>query len=185
MKSKSPQEKKTLSYAKDCRNTYGENDKGSRESIRKRKAGVNRVYRRKINEVLDHIGSGVDIEAADAADAEAKNIRRPFWKKATDQPLGEIVERKIKRRVDHAGKGKTARKAIREFLSKVEIETEIETDGRCIAEAKGLDGVLVYGESEDDAIAKCRRLAGLVYMETIGAGEILTIDDNFISIVTY
>lgn len=130
MKLKSPQEKKALSYDRDRRNTYGENDKGSRESIRKRKAGVNRVYRRKVNEVLEQVGPDIDVDAADVADGDAKNIRRPFWKKAPDEPLGVVVKRKIKRREDHAGKGKTARKAITEFLSKLEIETELETDCR-------------------------------------------------------
>ena len=33
VKRKSPQEKKALSYAKDRRNTYGENDKSSRKNI--------------------------------------------------------------------------------------------------------------------------------------------------------
>lgn len=36
MKQKTPQEKKALSYAKDCRNTYGESDKGSRKTIREK-----------------------------------------------------------------------------------------------------------------------------------------------------
>ncbi|UGT42762.1 hypothetical protein LTV02_04940 [Nocardia yamanashiensis] len=34
---KSPQEKKSLSYAKDRRNDYGENDKSSRRNIRRNK----------------------------------------------------------------------------------------------------------------------------------------------------
>lgn len=146
---------------------------------------MNRVYRRKVNELLDTVGPEVNLEAADAADVDAKNIRRPFWKKAPDESLGVVVERKLKRREDHAGKGKTARKAIAEFLSSLEIETELETDGRWIADAKELNGVLVYGETEEDAILKCRRLARAVYLEKIGAGKILTIDDDFISTLTY
>ena len=34
---KTPQEKKILSYAKDCRNNYGENDKSARKTIPRRK----------------------------------------------------------------------------------------------------------------------------------------------------
>lgn len=40
---KTPQDKKALSYAKDRRNTYGENDKSSRKAIPARKAGESRV----------------------------------------------------------------------------------------------------------------------------------------------
>jgi hypothetical protein len=40
---RNPGEKKRLSYAKDCRNSYGENDKASRKLIPLRKAQQNRV----------------------------------------------------------------------------------------------------------------------------------------------
>ena len=43
MARRSPQEKKTLSYAKDRRNDYGENDKSSRKSIRRNKRVPNRL----------------------------------------------------------------------------------------------------------------------------------------------
>src|SRR4028119_181715 len=46
MERKTPQEKKRLSYAKDRRNTYGENDKSSRKNIRRRKRHPNRSNRR-------------------------------------------------------------------------------------------------------------------------------------------
>lgn len=39
------------------------------------------------------------------------------------------------------------------------IETEREDDGRWIGEARGLPGVMAYGESEDEARAKVRALA--------------------------
>ena len=38
----SPQEKKRLSYAKDRRNDYGENDKSSRKNIRRNKRACQR-----------------------------------------------------------------------------------------------------------------------------------------------
>lgn len=38
MTRRDPQEKKALSYAKDRRNDYGENDKGSRKGIRRTSA---------------------------------------------------------------------------------------------------------------------------------------------------
>jgi predicted RNase H-like HicB family nuclease len=40
-----------------------------------------------------------------------------------------------------------------------QIETELETDGRWIAEAVGLQGVLAYGETEDEAIKRVEALA--------------------------
>ncbi|WP_194828528.1 hypothetical protein [Nocardia sp. XZ_19_231] len=44
---RSPQEKKSLSYAKDRRNGYGENDKSSRKNIPRNKRIRNRVDRRR------------------------------------------------------------------------------------------------------------------------------------------
>jgi serine kinase of HPr protein (carbohydrate metabolism regulator) len=119
MKQKSPQEKKALSYAKDCRNTYGENDKSARKTIPLRKAKVNRVYRRKINLALQEIDSKIDLEKAELAESEARNIKREYWKKSADEPLAKVVERKLERRENHAGNGKTARKKVREFEKKI------------------------------------------------------------------
>ncbi len=185
MKQKSPQEKKTLSYAKDCRNTYMANDKASRKNIPLRKAGVNRVYRKKVNEVLQQISGDVDLEKADLLESEARNIKRENWKKCADEPLGKFAERELERRENHAGKGKTARKKVREFVDNLKIETEQETDGRWIAEAIGLNGVMVYGETQEIAIEKCKSLAGLVFLEELDAIKILRVDDNSTSILRY
>jgi hypothetical protein len=182
MKQKSPQEKKALSYAKDCRNTYGQNDKASRKIIPLRKAKVNRGYRRKVNEVLHQIDPNGDTGIADTVESAARNVKRVYWKKAPDQALGEVVERKLERRITHAGNGKTARKKVREFVSNLKIETEQETDGRWIAEAISLNGVLTYGTSKKEAISKCRSLAEAVYLEMLGAGEILRIKEGHVSI---
>ena len=50
---KTPQEKKRLSYAKDCRNVYGESDKGSRISIKRNKTFPNRAYRHRVTQALN------------------------------------------------------------------------------------------------------------------------------------
>ena len=42
---------------------------------------------------------------------------------------------------------------------KLTIETELETDGRWIAEVPELPGVLAYGASENEAAAKAEALA--------------------------
>lgn len=185
MKGKTPQEKKALSYAKDCRNTYGENDKSSRKNIPLRKARVNHGYRKNVNQVLHQVRGDVDLEQADLLESKARNIKREDWKKFADEPLGEIVKRQLERRENHAGKGKTARKKVREFVANLKIEIEQETDGRWIAEAVGLNGVVVYGETQETAIEKCKSLAGYVFLENLGAGKILWINDNSISVLTY
>jgi hypothetical protein len=81
---KTPQGKKRLSLLKDCQNTYGENDKSSRTSIRWRKSWVNRTYRRNVNQSL-----GAEEEDLDRLTDRAKTIARHPWKKCADMPLGE------------------------------------------------------------------------------------------------
>ena len=51
------------------------------------------------------------------------------------------------------------------------IETEQEDDGRWIAEVKELPGVLVYGSTSDNAIARVQALALRVLAEQIEDGE--------------
>lgn len=185
MKRKTPQEKKALSYAKDCRNTYGESDKGSRKSIKQNKAFPTRAFRKNINDILQGAIGAVDLEQSEVIDIKAKGVRRRKWKKYPDTPLGEVVESKVERRESHSGNGKTARKKVREFVANLKIETEQETDGRWIAEAKELNGVIVYGETPEKAAEKCKRLAGYVFLEELGAGKILEINDDYISVETY
>lgn len=82
-----PQEKKAHSLKKDCRNTYGENDKSSRKSIRFRKRWVNRTFRRESNQTID--SSPVEAVQDDVAEIQKKN-----WKKSPDSPLGQKLLRK-------------------------------------------------------------------------------------------
>ena len=91
-KARSPQEKKALSYAKDRRNTYGENDKASRKLIPLRKAMENRQDRRK---VAQEVALLPNLEEA-AADLLESSVRHDMhrvggWRKGADQPLGKIV----------------------------------------------------------------------------------------------
>ena len=53
------------------------------------------------------------------------------------------------------------------------IELEQETDGRWIAEIDELNGVLVYGESREDAITKVKTLALRVIADRLENGESL------------
>lgn len=54
---------------------------------------------------------------------------------------------------------------------KLTIELETEEDGRFIAEAVELPGVLVYGETEEEAITKVQALALRVLADRIEHGE--------------
>lgn len=51
------------------------------------------------------------------------------------------------------------------------IEHEQEEDGRWLAEVPGLPGVLAYGDTADDAIAKAEVLALRVLAERLEHGE--------------
>lgn len=53
------------------------------------------------------------------------------------------------------------------------IELEQETDGRWIAEIDELDGVLVYGDTKDEAIRNVKTLALRVIADRLENGESL------------
>jgi predicted RNase H-like HicB family nuclease len=53
------------------------------------------------------------------------------------------------------------------------IELEQEDDGRWIAEIDNLNGVLVYGETREDAITKVKTLALRVIADRLENGESL------------
>ncbi len=85
-----PQEKKQQSLKHDCRNCYGENDKSSRKSIRRRKAMVNRSFRRKVRQsLLD------SIDDPDSLNGNVNSVGRTDWKKAPDKPLGEHLRNEL------------------------------------------------------------------------------------------
>jgi hypothetical protein len=100
---RSPQEKKALSYAKDRRNDYGENDKSSRKNIRRNKRAPNRADRHREHQVLSQ-ATGIDVISDIAERAETKLSAKKSmwltkrWRKWRDAPLGQIVEGKLRRR---------------------------------------------------------------------------------------
>jgi predicted RNase H-like HicB family nuclease len=55
---------------------------------------------------------------------------------------------------------------------KLTIDLEIEEDGRWIAEALELPGVMAYGQSREEAIANTERLAIEVIADRIAHGEL-------------
>ena len=95
---RTPQEKKGLSYEKDQRDAYGENDKGSRKSVRKRKRIVNRANRRKAGEQLAQADVLGDPDAAEGAEIRLLSEKPKRWSKEAGISLGEHVERQAVRR---------------------------------------------------------------------------------------
>jgi len=82
---KTPQEKKILSYAKDCRNVYGENDKASRKAIPRRKQQQNQNERLKMKAQLNRYVSGDE-------EVDLTRQKRGGWKKLPDAPLGPRLD---------------------------------------------------------------------------------------------
>ena len=94
-----PQEKKRRSYAKDRRNTYGENSKSSRKAIPERKRQRSRAERRVEQQILPHALAAEDLLADDSVENRiaASHGKRQGWQKSPDQPLGVVWKRKAAR----------------------------------------------------------------------------------------
>lgn len=109
MRRKTPQQKKALSYANDRRNDYGENDKGSRKSVRRHKRFPNRAYRRKLNQNLQKVAGEIDAEQVEEIEGKIKGLKRRIWKKCADITLEEFVKNQLWKRQNRVG-GKLRRK---------------------------------------------------------------------------
>jgi hypothetical protein len=97
----SPQEKKALSYAKDRRNDYGENDKSSRKNIRRNKRTPNRADRHRKHQLLKDAAGRIIAETAEQVEdrlvAKKSMWFTKRWRKWQDAPLAEIVAYKLRR----------------------------------------------------------------------------------------
>ena len=107
-----PAEKKALSYAKDRRNNYGNNDKAARKAIPARKAIESRRVRHEINQVVAQIPA-LDEHAADVAESSARQdiSRVGGWKKSPDQPLRDHVDRQQELAVMRTGRKAASRRS--------------------------------------------------------------------------
>lgn len=56
-------------------------------------------------------------------------------------------------------------------MSDFTVDVELETDGRWIGEVPELPGVMVYGGSRDEAVAKAKALAFRVLADRLEHGE--------------
>ena len=95
---KTPQEKKSLSYAKDRRNTFGENSKASRKGIPLAKARANRAERHAQENLLSAAVVATDEDDLSAVELQVRSTQPRQWTKSPDQPLGEVLQRRARRK---------------------------------------------------------------------------------------
>ncbi|WNZ54102.1 hypothetical protein QT397_14500 [Microbulbifer sp. MKSA007] len=104
-KVKNPQEKKNLSYEKDRRNSYRENDKSSRKNIRKRKKQSSQLFRRAASNLARLTHHEIDATFSQEIESEVKvneKINRlKSFKKEPDQSLKEHLKYQQDRRKIH------------------------------------------------------------------------------------
>lgn len=100
MARRSPQEKKRLSYAKDRRNAYGENDKSSRKNIPRSRQRAHRASRRVAATILHAATGRPDESVVEVAEQRLLGTRPRTWRwrKSPDFPLGEYLEYTLRRR---------------------------------------------------------------------------------------
>jgi hypothetical protein len=89
-----PQEKKRLSYAKDRRNTFGENSKASRKGIPLAKARANRAERHAQDNVLSVAAEVVEPDQLAEVELLVRSTKPRQWKKSPDKRLGEVLARR-------------------------------------------------------------------------------------------
>ncbi|MCW8883648.1 MAG: hypothetical protein OQK12_00165 [Motiliproteus sp.] len=107
-KIKNPQENKALSYAKDRRNAYGENDKSSRKNIRKNKrlkARAERSSQGKLKNLSAHSlddDYALDVEAD--VNAALKKKRAFGFRKMPDQSLKDHIDQQKRKGRERKGR---------------------------------------------------------------------------------
>jgi hypothetical protein len=97
---KTPPEKKRLSYLKDRRDAYGENDKSSRKNLARSKTFARRANRARESLALRAATGNPDEARAEAAELRLLGKRRRVKRKWPDIPLAEYVEWKVERRAE-------------------------------------------------------------------------------------
>ena len=93
-----PQQKKSLSYAKDRRNTYGENSKASRKGIPLSKARSIRADRHAQDQLLAQTLGAGEFEQLDTIENQMRSTEPRDWRKSPDKPLGQVLARRAARR---------------------------------------------------------------------------------------
>lgn len=86
----SPQEKKLLSYKKDCRNMVAESRSKSRFAIAKRRSFGHQAFRHAEKQILDQLHN-ISEEVIEEVQAKVDKVKKKRWRKVSDSPLGEFV----------------------------------------------------------------------------------------------
>ena len=84
---RTPKEKKSLSYARDCRNVVAESPWGARDAIAKRKRWVNQSRRKAVHQRLSDL-SGTRPADPEQVESAIAATPRHGWRKSPDLPLG-------------------------------------------------------------------------------------------------
>lgn len=100
---KTPQEKKLLSYAKDRRNTYGENSEASRKGIALTKARTIRSERHRQDTLLAAALGTQGEDHLTQVEGQVKGTPPRRWRKFPDKPLGEVLAGKTTRKRARSG----------------------------------------------------------------------------------
>ncbi len=121
-KRRSPQEKKRLSYSRDRRNWYGENDKSSRKNIARNKRNRHRSERHRAQQQLfAALGTVDESVEADLGERLTRARRGSRWRKFPDAQLGLYVAAKLAAR---AGKGISSAQTEQARIAKVRRSTK-------------------------------------------------------------
>lgn len=123
---KSPQEKKQLSYTKDRRNWYGENNAGSRKNIARNKRVRHRSERQFGQQWRTAALGPVDEDIETDLDQRlARSGPRGRWRKFPDVQLGLFVTKTL---ADRVAAGSSATQTERARMARIWRSTEF--DGR-------------------------------------------------------
>ena len=97
---KTPQQKKHLSYARDHVVEGCNTDKGTRKSWPRKETRIERKFRRKVAQTARAVGT----DTADDIDSAVRSVTRQIAKKWGATPLGEAVTDHLQARVDREGR---------------------------------------------------------------------------------
>ncbi|MBP0455719.1 hypothetical protein J5Y04_40290 [Kitasatospora sp. RG8] len=101
MERRTPQEKKRLSYLKDRRNAYGENDKSSRKNVPRSRRARHHQLRR--GEQLALRKLTVSGGAVDESEVRFGRPGTGSWRKWADSSHADVVIHHLERRVERGG----------------------------------------------------------------------------------
>jgi hypothetical protein len=100
--SRDPAKKKRLSYERDGRSIFGQNDKASRRLVPLRKRWRARAERRRVNQQLAPGALPQSLGEDEHLQAEIAPSAKRGWCKGADVRLGEAIEVQRRRREDRA-----------------------------------------------------------------------------------